>query len=377
MNTTPQALQRLSSAKPAPNFGQGWNPAELEFDTEPAMPRDKSRPIALVGAGFVMHLGHMPAYRNAGLNVQGVFDVSQDRAKEAADLFGIPRVFRDIDEICNDKSIEVVSVAVPSAENVAVVGSLLEAGKHVLMEKPLGLTLDDARAILEISNRYKGKLAVNQNGRWDPSNRFAKRLMEHGLIGRPVIASVEMRFHMRWSPYLRDEKYPHLIMLNQSIHHLDNFRFWFGDPESVICETGRIPGQAEPGENLAAVVLRYKDGPMVTLISNGFSWADDSTDNFRIEGLQGIVKGTIGWQGRTPSTASFISRQYPEFWYQKVPRKGWYPDSFAGAMCDLLAAIEDDREPETAAADNLKTMQLVFAAYKAADEHKAIAPADM
>ena len=102
----------------------------------------------------------------------------------------------------------------------------------------------------------------------------------------------------------------------------------------------------------------------------------DISIRWRVEGTTGLARGTIGWPDyprRTASTLDFATLARPGYWFQPRWKEVWFPDAFAGTMAQLLCALEEDSEPEISGRDNLKTMALVEACYRSAEEHRAVA----
>jgi predicted dehydrogenase len=90
-----------------------------------------------------------------------------------------------------------------------------------------------------------------------------------------------------------------------------------------------------------------------------------------------VLKGTIGWPDADYSTLQFTSKRLGDCWYEPVFETKWFPEAFIGTMADLFSAIETGGEPTISGADNLKTLQLVFGCYKAAEEKRAIKPSEI
>src|SRR5687768_10840899 len=96
---------------------------------------------------------------------------------------------------------------------------------------------------------------------------------------------------------------------------------------------------------------------------------------WRVEGLEGMARGTIGWPeypNPTPSTLDFTTKRQPGYWLAPRWKEVWFPDAFAGTMAQLLVALEEKFEREISGQDNLKTMALVDACYLSAKEHRAV-----
>jgi predicted dehydrogenase len=221
-------------------------------------------------------------------------------------------------------------------------------------------------------------LAVNQNMRYDQSVRAGKALLENGTIGEPVLATVEMRGIPHWMPWQAEMGWVTLRIM--SIHHLDCFRYWFGDPERIFCSVRTDPRtKFAHRDGICSYILEYPNGLRCVGIDD--TWTGPAKEGcpadiyirWRIEGLNGLAIGDIGWckdPYTTPSTIRFAAKgktfQEPKW------TESWFPDAFAGTMGQLLIALENGSEPAISGRDNLKTMALVDAAYRSAEEHRAV-----
>jgi predicted dehydrogenase len=171
-----------------------------------------------------------------------------------------------------------------------------------------------------------------------------------------------------------------------SIHHLDTFRFWFGDPERIYCSTRPDPRTKFPHEDgICLYILEWESGTRASSWDDVYAGparegaAPDLSIHWRVEGTQGMAKGTIGWPSypeRQPSTLDYTTT-HDGVWHQPRWDEVWFPDAFAGPMAQLLVALERGAEPEISGRDNLGTMALVDAAYRSAREHRAVAPAEI
>jgi predicted dehydrogenase len=101
--------------------------------------------------------------------------------------------------------------------------------------------------------------------------------------------------------------------------------------------------------------------------------ASDIYIRWRVEGTEGLARGTIGWPSypaRTPSTLDFTTKQQPGAWHSPRWQEVWFPDAFVGTMAQLLRALEDGATPEISGRDNLETIAVCEAVYAAAIEHR-------
>ena len=152
-------------------------------------------PICVIGCGGMGHR-HILAYKEledsgiGNLDLVGVCDTQPENAargaREVERLFGKkPMVFRDVDEVVAHSDIAAVDVVTdPSTHHSVAVPALL-AGKHALVEKPLGITIRACHAMMDAARRAGVVLATAENLRWDPPNRLARAIIDHRLLGDP------------------------------------------------------------------------------------------------------------------------------------------------------------------------------------------------
>ena len=357
----------------------------LELDYRPRMPADRSTGIGCIGAGFIMTKCHLVAYRNAGFHPVAIASRTEARAREAAGRHSIDTVYSTYQELLCDDRVQVVDIAVPPDVQLEVVREVVRHNDHVrgiLAQKPLGTGFEEACEIVEMCAEARITLAVNQNMRYDQSIRACRCLLERGDLGEPVFASIDMRAIPHWMPW--QERLDWVTLRTMSIHHLDAFRFLFGDPLRVFASVRPDPRTAsrfEHDDGICLYIVEYDSGLRCS------AWDDvwtgpalegcqaDIGIHWRVEGTQGLARGTIGWPqypARTPSTLDFTTTRQPGCWFQPRWTDVWFPDAFAGPMAQLLCALEDGSEPEISGRDNLLTMALVEACYRSAEEHRAV-----
>jgi predicted dehydrogenase len=334
--------------------------------------------IGIVGCGGIVQASHLPAYRMAGFHVAGLWNRTAETARTVAARFDIPRVFPSWQELIDSRDVEVVDISLPPHLQPEVAIAAARAGKHILVQKPMAVTYREAARIVEAARAAGVKLAVNQNGRWDPAIRASRSLIDRGLLGTRLTAFIELRTMQPWQRFWEDRTiYRQLMILGMSVHHLDQFRFLFGEPEFVNALTATYPGQKWEGESIAHYWLQYGDGFFASGLDDGATWSRDYGIRFRFTGTDGVLKGTIGWPDATYSTLRFATREKDGFWHEPVFETKWFPEAFIGTMGELFRAIETGDTPSIDGADNLKTLQLVFACYRAARERRAVMPSEI
>jgi len=357
---------------------------DLPIDAHlPLWPSRRDWGVGVVGAGFIVRDCHLPAYRDAGFRVAAITSRTEPKAREVAEARGVPRVHPTVEALLDDPGVEVVDVAVPPAEQPGVIRRILQHPRKVrgiLAQKPLALSLAEARELVDGCESESVVLQVNQNMRYDQSVRALRWLLDRRILGDPVLATIEMRAIPHWMPWARDGR--SLSTFIMSIHHLDTFRYWLGDPDRVLASTRPDPRTAfSHVDGINLIMLEYADGARAS------SWDDvwagparegAATDlgvRWRFEGTEGLALGTIGWPSwprREPSTIDYATRADEGNWRRPRWPESWFPDAFAGPMAGLLRAIETGEPPDISARDNLNTIALCEAVLAAATEHRVV-----
>ena len=358
-----------------------WSPPNLRY--EMPLPVDRSPGIGCIGAGFIMADCQLPAYREAGYRPVAIWSRDPAKALAVSRRHGIPRARGSWSEVIDDPEVSVLDIAVPPHAQPEILEAAFARGgkiRGVLAQKPLALDFATARRLVDGARKAGVTLAVNQNMRHDQSIRALADLLGKGLLGEPVLATIEMRAIPHWMDWVKS--YGKLSFSIMSIHHLDALRFLFGNPERVLASCRPDPRTTfQHRDGITMYILEYPGGLRCLGLDDVWTGparegsAGDISIRWRVEGTDGLALGTIGWPRwpeRAPSTLRYTCKAGGERWIEPSWTKAWFPDAFAGTMGDLLGAIEEGREPETSGEDNLDTIALVEACYRGAVERKVV-----
>lgn len=343
-----------------------------ELDVRPHTADPAALGIGIIGCGNIVENAHIPAYRTCGMRVVAIASRTHEHALAVASRCGIDHVYRDADELIGDPHVDIVDIALPPDLQPSIVARAVAAGKHVLAHKPLAVNFNEAKEAVSAASREGVLLAVNQNGRFDPSINASRTLIQRGILGDRIVASMHMHLTMPWQEYYRHPRYDRLMLLHMSVHHIDQFRWLFGTPTRISARIRRIPGDGYHGENLAAYTLEYEDGFMATSVDSGADWSSELGIHYRILGTKAVLIGEIGWPKNNGSSLRYELRENPGVWHCLRFSRRWFPDAFAATMAELMSSIEEHRSPSNSGADNLDTMRAVFAAYHSAESGRTV-----
>jgi predicted dehydrogenase len=334
----------------------------------PPMPRDRSVAIALVGAGGIS-AAHLDAYARFGLNVVAICSRDLERAAARRDAyFPNARITDDFESLLEDPSLPVLDITTHPDVRVDLMRRALNAGKHVLSQKPFVEKLDDGRDLVELAARRNVKLAVNQNGRWAPHLAFMREAVRAGLVGEVTGVHVEIRWNHGWIAGTPFEAVDDLILWDFGIHWFDFLASVIGDRAHFVhATTARAVGQTPRPPLLAQALVAFDRG-QASLVFDGATryGARDSTTVIGTKGVAFSQGPDLGHQAVELHTEAGVARP--------VLSGSWFNDGFAGAMGELLCAIEEDHEPLNSARDNLLSLKLCQAALHSV---RAGAPAEV
>ncbi len=337
----------------------------MKVEYEPRFPADYHPGIGIIGCGGIVKHAHLPAYNKHNLNVVGVYDVSEEATRGVKERFGVRNVFSSLDELLEHPEIEVVDIATHPAERVELIHRALQAGKHVLAQKPLALDVESARGAVEEAERRGLRLAVNQNGRWSPPWRIATLLVQQGEIGDVLAVTHLFDVHFGWVTETKFDKVPHWNIYDYSVHWIDISRCWLERKTPTAVRAREYHTPVQPPESQAHwgmwTDIAYADGSSALIRSVGCASTETPGHPFWIHGSEGTIRGSaLG--------ADYVELEKDGIRQRWHLRGAWYPDGFAGTMGELLCAISEDREPYNSARHNLLSLQLTLAACRSSDQ---------
>jgi len=232
--------------------------------------------LGIVGCGWITESVHLPVLRRlSGITVHGACDTSDERRQRVQRAFGIPRLHHAWQELVADAAIDAVLVATPADQHAAIARGALTAGKHVLVEKPLCLTLSEAEALAAVA-RESGRVAmVGLNYRFHPLVRRLREAIRRGDLGRPMAAFFTLTsMRGQRTSVTGYETHPHLgggVFYDKVVHVLDVLRFLFDCEAMAGRATG---GPATRAHEFATLSLEMESGVHVSGISGDEMFPD-------------------------------------------------------------------------------------------------------
>lgn len=226
--------------------------------------------FGIIGGGTwgERHCQALSAMQNEGVELWGLCEINQSRAKTLAERYKIPNIFSDYREMLKEPSLVAVSIALPDHLHKDAAIAAAESGKDILIEKPLALTVEDAQAILDVTKKNGVRIMVDFHGRWNPNLNLAKKAITEQRLGK--VRQVAFRLSNRITVPLNM-----LSWAGQSgvlgflgSHAIDLVRWFIGDSPNRVYAVSRSELLVSKGistPDFYLVIMEFPNGQVATL----------------------------------------------------------------------------------------------------------------
>ncbi|MDB5084204.1 MAG: putative dehydrogenase [Bacilli bacterium] len=348
-----------------------------------------SREIGYAIVGLGVGKTHVKAaVRARGVKFVALCDLDQEVLNKVGDEHNIDPANRytDFAAVLARPDIEVVSICTPSGLHADMAIQALKAGKHVLVEKPLDVTLGQIDKVVqaaEQSNRFLG--CVFQN-RLSPGNRKIKELVDSGRLGQLVTAN----FHVKW--YRTDTYYANNggwrgtwamdgggALMNQSVHTIDLMQWFMGPVKSVFAKTGTYNHNIEC-EDLGVALVTFENGAVGTLIGTTSAYPGLEV-LVQIHGTTGAVYAKNSnietWKLADDPDRTEEAEVLAQYKAGEKKSGGADPNAIsttghAGQIQDMIFAVIEDRPPMIQGKEGRNAVEIILAIYESARTGKEV-----
>ncbi|MDX9992321.1 MAG: Gfo/Idh/MocA family oxidoreductase [Anaerolineales bacterium] len=327
--------------------------------------------FALIGCGRIAsrHANSISEIENSRLIA--VCDVIESRAQHFAKEYEA-KYYVDYRKLLDDKNIEIVNIATPSGFHAQMAIEALMAGKHVILEKPMAMNLDETTRIIDCINSTRQKLCVVLQNRFNPPVREAKALIDSGKIGNTLLGNATVRWY-RPQEYYEDgwhgtQKMDGGALLNQSIHHIDALQWLMDKPVvSVFSYKATLAHKMEM-EDAGVAVMRFEGGALGVVEGSTLTYPENLEGSVSIFGEMGSVKigGTALNRKSIWKIEGELEHERETLMKDQLDPVNVYGTSHKAVFMDMIEAVRDDRNPKTDCYEARKSVALVQAMYESA-----------
>ena len=335
----------------------------------------KEMRFAIFGTGFWSRFQLAAWNELAGVRCVSLYNRTRSKAEALAQGFGVSTVYDDAAELLKREKVDFVDIITDVDTHVPLVLLAAKHGLPVICQKPLAPTLESARALVQTCSQAGVPLLVHENWRWQRPMRALKEVLDSGAIGRVFRARMQYANSFPVfdnQPFLKELS--RFILTDIGTHVLDAARFLFSEARSLYCRTTRVRTDIK-GEDVATVMMDMNGAAVVCALSYASRVEHDrfpETFVF-VEGERGCVELAPDYWLRTTTPDGTVARRVPPPHYSWAdPMYDLVHSSIVPCHANLLNALRGEGPAETTADDNVKTLELVFAAYESARTGKVV-----
>lgn len=332
----------------------------------------------LVGCGSMSQAWLRTLATIEGLTIVGLVDIVEDAARTRRDEFGLAhaQVGDDLDAMLSATRPDIVfDVTVPEA-HAATTLTALQHGCHVLGEKPMASSMDEARRMVEAAQQAGKLYAVTQNRRYTAPIRRVREFLRSGAIGSLTTVNCDFYVGAHFEGFRNHM--PHVLLLDMAIHTFDQARFLTGlDAMRVLfCKEWNPRGSWFDRDASAIAVFEMNDGVIFTYrgswCAEGVNTSWESEWRFVGDAGSATWNGSSGFRAQTPETHSGFIYKQRDLVLPELDTTG-LDEGHASVIRQFIRCVREGDVPETICTDNIKSLAMVFGAIEAATSGQAVA----
>ena len=332
---------------------------------------------AVFGTGFWSHFQIAAWNEVGGAELVALYNRTVSKAEKVAARFGVPAVYGDPEELLKNERLDFMDIITEIDAHAPLVFLAARYQMPVICQKPMAPDLETAERMVAACRDAGIPYLIHENFRWQAPMRALKKMLEEGQIGRPFRAQLQLISGFPVfanQPSLKTLK--HFIITDLGSHLLDLGRFFFGEANSLACQTRRVHSDIA-GEDVATILLNMGED-ITVLVKMAYAENPLENDPFPqtlafVEGSQGSVELAANYWLRVTTAQGTLSYRVPPPHYPWAdPNYDVVHASIVPCNANLLQALRGEGPAETSGEDNLKTVRLVFASYRAAEEKRTL-----
>ncbi|MEA4901456.1 Gfo/Idh/MocA family oxidoreductase [Desulfitobacterium sp.] len=330
---------------------------------------EKKIRFAIIGCGRIApkHAESIVAIPEAEL--VAVCDIVPEKAQAFADKYGA-KPYTSFEEMLAAEDIEVVTVATPSDLHAPIGIAAAKLGKHVMVEKPMAMTLKSADELIKTCKENHVKLAVIHQNRFNKSVKLMRKALEDGRFGKLTHGQATVRWnrdnnYYAQAPWRGTKLQDGGVLMNQSIHNIDLLQWTFGPVESVFGYTTTALRPIEM-EDVGGAVIKFKNGAIGLIEAASTIYPKNIEETLNVFGATGsvIIGGIAVNRIETWEFPNSEEEKKQILDSQENDPPTVYGFGHREIITDMIHAIRDDRTPAIPGEEGRKALEIILAIYK-------------
>ncbi len=337
--------------------------------------------VAILGAGFITDI-HMESYHRfvPEAEVVAVYARNADKAKAFAEKHHIPSWYNDLDDIIENSGCEVVDICLPNYLHAAATLKAAEAGKHIIIEKPLAITLEEADAMIEACRKAGVKLMYAEELCFAPKYERVRQMVNEGAIGDIFMLKQSEKHSGPHTDWFYDiDLSGGGVLMDMGCHAIAWFRWMLNNAKvkSVYASLSTVLHQGRTkGEDNSVVIIEFENG--VTAVAEN-SWAKHGgmDDKSEVYGTGGVVYADL-FMGN--AAISYSKTGYGYAMEKADTTIGWsftvfeevFNQGYPHELKHFIECVQQNKQPLVTGEDGRAVLEIIYAAYASAGAGKKI-----
>ena len=331
--------------------------------------------VGIIGAGAVVEGAHVKAYQGRDdVAVAAIADPVAANREKIGEALGCKRLFDDYRRVLDEPEVEVVDVCLPHFLHERVVLEALDAGKDVLLEKPISMTLEEADRMIDAAQAGGRQFYVALNQRFYPPHRKLKEIIDSGQYGRPFLALAQLvgdelaRMNDPDSWKGSWDKGAGGALIDTGTHIIDLVLWWFGRPRAVSCQWGRFVVEADnKADDNIAVTLKY-DAMLADVVVSYSCKTDPWRETKQVYFPDASIHITMA-----PEDPILLGKdRAPLVPLDIEPMPSWWDGSVVAGVNHFLDCFVGKAEPDYGPEAAREALEVILLAYRAAEEGRTL-----
>lgn len=326
--------------------------------------------FAIIGCGFIAKKHALAINNIPNANLVAVCDRVPEMMDFYSETYGA-KTYIESSELLKDDSIEIVCICTPSGLHAQLAEEVAAAKKHIVLEKPIAMTLEETNRIINAANANAVKLTVVHPNRFRTAVQETKKILDQNLLGKISHANCIVNWnrgqdYFDQAPWRGTKNHDGGVLMNQAIHNLDLLLWFMGKPTEVFSMEATRLRNIE-AEDVSTGVIRFESGALANVQAATTVYPKNFEESITIFGEKGTIKigGTNALHFDELKIQDLEDSNIQEI-INQVEENPWGTPGHQRIIEDMIFAIENNEKPAVTGEDGKRALKLVLAFYESA-----------
>lgn len=332
--------------------------------------------FAIIGCGFIAKKHALAIEAMEGAKLVAVCDMVESNMSFYHEQYGAD-MYKDSMSMLQRKDIDIVCICTPTGLHAKLAIEAATAKKHIVLEKPIAMNLEDTDQIIAVCRENNVKLSIVHPNRYRPVAIELKKIIDSGLLGKISHANAIVNWNRNQEYYDQSSwrgtrKGDGGALMNQAIHNLDLLLWYMGDVVDIFSMEATRLRDIE-AEDVSNGVLRFTSGALGMIQASTTVYPKNYEESITIFGEKGTIK--IGGSNALyfeHIEVQDMGEETKQILIQSIEKEPWGKPGHQHILEDMITAVENNREPAINGEEGRKSLELVLAMYESASINKTV-----